>query len=391
MFLVGFAVTAVGHVLALMFMVNTAESTSLSRLVERHQQGKGLYGGVFHPYRAFKYETYRRLNPAVVVIGNSHALYFREQHFNASFYNLAAGTQTAADLSRIYRALLEEKRPKLVLFTVDYWNFTAPSDCRDTESFRPGSLDTVEFPREVFSAAVGIYAPFRLLYRGGLNLGELGRGIAGLYPSQQHGVPLVGATAVIKHRGIFPDGSTFDYETRPFEERFGQALLQIGRGSHESAAFEPCTSIVVTAIDALADAVRQIRAANVELITIAPPFAPSISQAMRQQPGAYAYIDVWRRRMAERVEGFVDFHDPAELGSSDCEFIDQTHGGEIAYIWLLVALAGRVPEVRPLINLEHLAGLIDRYPGHIVVPHDREAGDLSRFVTSHDPACPIPG
>jgi hypothetical protein len=59
-----------------------------------------------------------------------------------------------------------------------------------------------------------------------------------------------------------------------------------------------------------------------------------------------------QRRLGTLPALSFDFHDPKSIGTSQCEFVDGTHGGEVTYLRMLDAVAADPSS--------HLEGAIDR-------------------------------
>jgi hypothetical protein len=91
------------------------------------------------------------------------------------------------------------------------------------------------------------------------------------------------------------------------------------------------------------------------LILIYPPFASRVYSKMNE--GGYAYIRDVQKRLSSCLPNvkFYDFLDPTTInGSSDCEFIDGFHGGDVLYARLLKSISTDNARLRALLSSDFL-------------------------------------
>jgi len=91
---------------------------------------------------------------------------------------------------------------------------------------------------------------------------------------------------------------------------------------------------------------------------------------------ANALLDELNRRIATLDVPVFIFHDPTELGSSDCEFIDGFHGGRVTYLRMLDAIvrSGKTNLAR-YIDLDSIDRLIAENAGRATLREDERAGE----------------
>ena len=63
----------------------------------------------------------------------------------------------------------------------------------------------------------------------------------------------------------------------------------------------------------------------------------------------------------------MDFTDARTFGSSDCEFVDGFHGGEVTYARMLRDMADRWPALLTYVNMEKINATIRDWRGHALV------------------------
>ena len=64
----------------------------------------------------------------------------------------------------------------------------------------------------------------------------------------------------------------------------------------------------------------------------------------------------------------ADFHDPRSLQTSDCEFIDGMHGGDLLYAKMLQEIARRDPRLAPYVDEAYIAKVAHDYSDLAMIP-----------------------
>jgi hypothetical protein len=99
----------------------------------QHQQG-GLYGSAlrYRPY-PYKLELYRLSQPDVAIVGSSRAMPFLRDGFSAPEISLGGAVNEIAEGERLIPEMLALHKPRLVIFTLDYWWFNEARIAEPTE------------------------------------------------------------------------------------------------------------------------------------------------------------------------------------------------------------------------------------------------------------------
>jgi hypothetical protein len=363
------------------FLANMNEFEDLSEAVTYHMASGGLYGGLTHSYRAFKYDAYRQTKPEIAVVGTSRATQFRRQHFNRTFYNLAAGDGSSDDLLRVFSDVFLENKPRLVIFTVDYWNFIEdPKNHHSLKEINAAASRGV-LVRNGKLEFSGVYVPFRLLASGQVKTEDYLKGVVGAYATSQDGIQLVGVTAVLSRFGILPDGSSYIYRAPPLDVRFQQARDAILGERFAGYEFLKSRQPWNAEIERLRWVIARLAEHGIQVAVIAPPLAPATMALMAEKPQDYEYINLWSKRMSEAITPFYDMHDALRYGSNDCEFTDAIHGGEVAYMKMLLHIAiNHADALSASINVPLLRELVKKHHGRLIAPEDEGERKFSRFV-----------
>ena len=118
-------------------------------------------------------------------------------------------------------------------------------------------------------------------------------------------------------------------------------------------------------------------------ITFLPPLAPSVLAAMGEYPRGYGYIDEVGRRISSISKHHYDFYDARKLGTTDCEFIDGMHAGDVASARMLERMAEESANgLAQYVDLPRLEAVVREYAGRALadnrfrVPGEREVDFL---------------
>lgn len=375
------AVCALVFSLNLFFMYRVNEFWSIEDVIRANLDTSSagvLYNGLTHSsdYREGMAAVIR---PRIMAIGSSRAFSVRDYFFNDTYMGLGGYFRGSHDFKysqfESARQLIAAIDPNLkVLFVfVDYWWFMA-----DVSEDAAGQVTARKHPRnggyhgndtsfidryfiyQFFRSAV---YPLTMLESRALTMDRFYDVLSGRVSTRIGGVEKVGYDAVLNDSGFARDGSYYYLRLRG---RKGDSCRHAGDFAAKQklphGAYRPGQRIDPRKVDAFKRFVKNIRRAGVHVVPIIPPLAPSMIERMSGDP-SYKFIDDWRDLMRREIPGIWDFHDPRGIGSEECEFMDDVHGGDVTLMRIFDAIAHGDARLRPLINAERIENLIARYHG----------------------------
>lgn len=84
----------------------------------------------------------------------------------------------------------------------------------------------------------------------------------------------------------------------------------------------------------------------------------------------FSYIEKLKKAFSEHNITFYDFTTPETIiTTSDCEFIDGFHGGDVLYTKILRKLSETEPLLNKYINHAYLENIVTRYNGLAMMPN----------------------
>ena len=116
--------------------------------------------------------------------------------------------------------------------------------------------------------------------------------------------------------------------------------------------------------------IERLDTEGIRVITFLPPLAPTVLAAMARNAQGYRYIDEVRARMPGISAHHYDFHDGRAMHTSDCEFVDGFHGGDVTFGRLLDAIATDPSSgLSPYFAAEKVREAIKRFAGNALSDH----------------------
>jgi hypothetical protein len=348
------------------------EDLSMEDTIARINDTSGYYGSALSQRTFyFKEHLYRRLQPDVVTLGSSRVLQFRADKFSSSFINLG-GMSGLDEADEIARALFATHPPKLLIFGVDFWWFNPVNE----------HAASLRSPEEAHLRVTDLLQPPLWLASGKMTFQDAGSILAGK-------VPNVGITAILRKDGFDRFGAYYytsswtgarESEDNQFSTTFKRVRAGDGLFSYGDKLSEARWKKFEDLLDFL-------DSHGIKTVLFAPPLAPSVLDAMNKQR-TYAYEPLMRERLEKtalrRGLPFFDFHDLRAIGSSDCEFTDGLHGGQIAYDRILMRMAVSNVDIRKIVKLPDIAAEIQKFAGHSsVLKNETDFLNLACIKTTH--------
>lgn len=351
LFLVPVSLFAITMGIGLLFLGSGGELDDLDAIAASQQNRGGLYGSAVHDDAyAYKLALAGHRPATTAIIGSSRVLAFSQRHFASPMINLGLMASSGSQLESAVESLLRVSRPEIVLLGIDfYWanpKWIGPLNLAD----RGGESRRITPDKLIL--------PYRWLWEGRVAEATFVRSILGMPPALL-AVPSTGWRARLLGEGYGPEGdwgysATVFGRTRSDDVGFGTTL---GRMEAGTAPFFEGTEVNPAALSAIGRTLRRLEAAGIAVVTFLPPLAPSALRRIREGGAQYAYIDEFRRRLAEISPHHFDALDIGPLGATDCEFVDGIHFGQIAAARILLAMAnspvGGQIDARALEELVH--------------------------------------
>ena len=341
----------------------------------------GVVSTLAVPYNTFKKALYDYRQPDVVVAGSSRGLMFRQSAFRTSFSNLGGGIASADYGFTLLDRVFAGRAPKVLIYAVDHFTFL-PSAMPVDE--RPvGEVRAVQRVR--VNAAL---LPYRLLIDGYMTPQQFAK-LIGLSPMERAPLPVYGMTASTDFAGgDGADGSTYGIGTmksvsqQSAEARFAGDLACVRRGEACREVMRPAAQIDRRRLMQFKNLFSALRERGVHVIAFLAPMPPLMLREMKAS-GRYGYLDALRAAIRAELPQIHDMMDIEALGTSDCEFYDAIHAGEIANLRAMLAVAQKEPVLAQQLDAAKARATIARYEGATMGVSDKTSEALASLIDGY--------
>ncbi len=305
-----------------------------------------------------KLAAYEILQPAITAVGSSRTLQFRQAFFQRSFYNMGLTAGSVDELHDIIDKMLALHKPEIIVIGADFWWFH-PKNERKKEKLE------IDWYAPYLNQINNLALPLQWIYEKSIQPADYLKLL--LSTPQNH----IGVRGKLRNAGIAPDGSYY-YTDRVNgdhindKEQFSETLERIERNE---AQFIKGRNASHKLIKEFGDIVSKLQSKGIEVIVFFPPLAPRILRELRALD--YTYIDEIDNIFLDEKIPYHDFLDPAEIGlTTDCEFIDGFHGGDVLYGRIIRQIAKSNKALAEAADLKYLEK-VEKYKGKAMIPESR--------------------
>jgi hypothetical protein len=334
-----------------LLLTRAGEYLSLEAILDKQEKTNGVYGsGLYQRTYYYKQKMFDRYTPETVVIGSSRVLQMRAEDFSVGFVNLGS-LSSLDEVFDLSHALFETASPGLLILGVDFWWFAG--DGKAAAFTRDPPLNHLTL--------ADIFTPFSWYAKGKVTLQDIRTILSGTSPD-------IGVSGIVSGDGHDRFGSHYQPslwsgKVKAEDFKFKSDLAKIKTGKKIYAWGD---KIDLQQWEKFIDLLDFFKQRNIRVMVFMPPLAPTVVAAMEESAN-YKYITDLRRKIIDTGRAYLfpvfDYHDPATLGATDCEFMDGHHGGAVAYKRLLLDMAVRDEDLRSRVKLAELGYAIETFKG----------------------------
>ncbi|KTC91660.1 hypothetical protein OQJ15_12975 [Fluoribacter dumoffii] len=361
LFILGFIVFSLFYLPYLLFLKGMGEYKSIPDIVEQQlaaikHHKKVIYGSGIRPMNYFyKKELMEHIHPQIIAWGSSRVMQFRQKMFLSKFVNLG-GMMTSLDAGlRSYKDIIRAK-PKLVLLGIDFWWFN--------ENFQNKNYKETIAPKLYKPKSSDLLTVRDWLKNGKLTYTDFLKGVL-QFPNKG-----IGVSGILHEEGFGPDGSYYytgiiTGQKQHHDIGFADTLLRIKTGERRFQYGETLSKAHFKEFMFLLD---EFQRQHIEVILFFPPLAAASNRMINHLSEKYSYIPQLKKALKAAGYHYYDYSEPGLIQSSDCEFIDGFHGGDVTYARILKDLAKQEPELAKYVDMNFLEKSIAQYSGFAYIP-----------------------
>ena len=344
--------------LALVTLHMSGELLGAKEIARRQLSGGGIYGTAINQNTyQYKLALLAEARPKVLVIGSSRVMQFRARYFDSRFINLGGTTNSAYELEPAVIEILNRQRPEVAILGVDFWWFNKRVESATTFPHQAVSGDELDWNK--------LFEPYRLMRSGRMKL-------AHLKDVFSNSSDMLGLQARVFGDGFGADGSYYYTSIlsgrKPnLDKNFS---LMIERIRNDDSVFKKFGGFDDVAFNAFVAGVRRLKLSEVKVITFLPPISPQTLEALRGRDNDLRYLSALSDELSAISHHQFNLTDAGTLASSNCEFVDGIHGGEVTYARIAGYLARHTANLIAA-DVDAIAQSIRLRSGYASVPNEQ--------------------
>jgi hypothetical protein len=322
------------------------------------------YGsGIYNDAKNYKLSAYNIEKPDLIALGSSRALEFRQEFFKPKFYNMGFTVASVPDAERMVAKIMSIHKPKQIIMNVDFWWFNDKAASNYGEDLKLQTTKEIELghlskpikwlKQGTMSLAQYIQLPYQL------SDSKCGFGIKGYFQNAGYGADGSYYYSNIITGSSFKDkiGVQTDYQFTDVKKRINQGIISF---EHQSKANEKAVSHFISLA-------KMIRAEGIDLILFFPPLPDAANSLMEKYD--YGYIVDLKNHLKQSGVDFYDYTNPQTVNSTDCEFVDGQHAGDVTYAKMLLDIAKTNKNLAANIKADYLRSVTEKYAGLAAIPN----------------------
>ncbi len=345
-----------------LFLLNCGELLPVKEIAEKQLKAKsGSLVGLATRNQGYYYkkELYLKTKPQVLVHGSSRVMQFKEAYFSKRMFNTGGSMNNITEGQAFLQSVFNEHKPSIVILGIDYWWFNKTLREPPKEVNPPVELShRISFRTYLL--------PFKWLWQGKITLADYVQHLNPLAYFKGDYAQGIGVDAILNQNGFDHDGSYLYSKTttgkeKALDQHFAHNLELI---KINDPRFDKFAHIDERHFAQFLNLLAFLEAQDIKVVLFIPPVAPTILSHLENG----AYVNELRLKLKEAHINFYDFHDPAVLKTSDCEFLDGTHGGEVLYARIIKHLAKHEPDLAPYVDNQYVHRVTDMFGNLARVP-----------------------
>jgi len=364
------AVPALVVLANLIVVYRGGELTAYEDIAARQGATQALFGSAFNQNAyAYKMAMVRRDRPEVLALGSSRVMLFRRELFTSSFVSAGGAANFLNEMHDFIVQMSAFHKPKLLILGLDFWWFNPLYPEPTNYDYHLGTATRLNFDKltKPFSYMFDRRMPpmeyLRILFSGGKR-------------NAYNGFENYGLRAAVWSNGFRGDGShlygeiAFGLNPNYFDKKFLDTLAGVDMGT---GYFTHGPGMAPERLEELRGILALCRELGIRVIAVMPPLASPVYRAIAARPGDYDHLRALREVLpglaAEYGAEAYDFTEIEAFGTSDCEFVDGYHGGDVTYARMLAAILAKNPASALAAHADAgmLREIVERYSGRAVM------------------------
>jgi hypothetical protein len=317
----------------------------------------------------YKYLKWKKVTEfekyTVLALGSSRTLQFRSNMFNVPFYNAGYTIYGLNDFKAFLQSVPKVKYPGYLIISLDQWMFNTSWDNLSSNTDINMWKDSfIEYPKtETF---INVYT-------------DLLKRKYGFKLLMGNSSTLIGLNALVNNKGFRNDGSMlYGAQIRKLESNDPTAddynFTNTYKLINDSVdRYKYASNINPKSIKVINNFLTFCHANKIKVVAFLPPFSEKVLTKMANTK-KYNYMGEIYNSISPLFKRFnyelYDFTKPSGFNSNDSEMLDGMHGGEKAYLKMLIWMLDHNSSLRDVCNKAKLqTDLSNANSKYIIYPY----------------------
>lgn len=304
-----------------------------------------------------KIENAKYYQPEILAVGASRIMQMKGMYFNTTFYNSGTSRQNFDIDSYFIESLNSSSMPKIVILDLNQFNFN-------------DNYEAIQFGTS--KRNYGFFDAFTLTIDNlwsDLMSGTLLKSVSNIINNDNKGI---GYDAKTSHNGFMKDGSHY-YGNTYMNPNATLALIHDQTKMVKSGTgwFTHGDNISTQSVDDLNRLLKLCKDNGIYVIGCLPPYSPTILEMLDEYKESYAYLSKVYPTCKQLFDKYgyelYDYTDMQGHGIDDTYFVDGFHGGEVAYLKMVIDMVNQKSVLNNYTNVEYLNALYDNRASNLTI------------------------
>lgn len=283
----------------------------------------------------------------VIALGSSRVLQFREEMFNAKFYNAGYTVSYVQEFQSFMNTIPSEYYPEYLIVGLDQWMFIDKWDI-NTSNNKDINWTSPDIDKLVGKVYMSVYMD---IFKGKYSC---------LMFENRDEIERVGLNAIVNNKGFRNDGSMFygnqidlllQNDESAYDYKYRDTYKRIKLGSQR---FVYSNNVGKRNLNRVDDFFAFCRENQIKVIAFLPPFADSVLTTMLNS-GNYEYLKKVFSYLKPIVDKYnFELYDFTYMDSTKNHMLDGFHGSEWLYQKMLIKMLSESSCLSEVANIEQL-------------------------------------
>jgi hypothetical protein len=365
-FLIVLILGVVPYIFSNIYLKSNFENNTYAEIVKRQLEFDSIYGTALNQNTySYKMELVKHVKPDIITLGSSRVMQFRKESFSKSFVNTGGAMNHLTEGLKFLKEMYQFHSPKLIILGLDFWWFNDQVFQPVNFEYHTNSGDIMTFRK--------VIKPYHFFINNKNDVKTIGNIFDNKFINNKiTNHDSLGFDAISFSNGFRSDGSRL-YGSLVFgvskshDKKFQNTIKRIKKKDNR---FQQANNISKERLKVLNEIIEFVKLNNTKLVIFVPPVAKTINKILDNEN--YKHIE----KLIKEYQKF-NYHDYSILNSSECEFTDGFHGGDVLYNRIIFDIYEKDDSLKKFVNLNNVQFSIENFHGKTLTKYNLEKYHLN--------------